>query len=212
MSHPGHGDPHRQTLRLTAIASTVAFVAFTLWWLVDGGAGLNRLMLRSADWLLQGALDPVVSDTWPLGEPEIAGGVIVVLAAVLAWRRRYRAAALIAGGFLLMSAVQLATILVLADIHHVKLDVDALSHIYPSGHAARVPFVGTSLAVLSSRRTRHWVLAGAAVLALMVAVDRTDSRIQAGSVVVGGLLLGIAASAWFAFAYWGLGRTVAPTA
>jgi membrane-associated phospholipid phosphatase len=174
---------------------------FTVWWLIDGGAGLDSMMLRFTGWLLHGSLDVVVSDSWPLGEPEVAVAVVAVVAALLMRRRRSRTAVLVVGGFLVLSAVQLIIVLVLADIRHVKLDLDALSHLYPSGHTARVPFLGTALAVIAPRSARGWILAVTALLAVALALDRTDSTIQTGSVVVGGLLLGIAISAWFAMLY-----------
>ena len=200
-------------MRVAAFASTIAFVMFTVWWLIVGGAGLDSTMLRFTGWLLRGALDVVVSDSWPLGEPEVAAAVVIVVALLLVRRRRYRAAALIAGSFLVLSAVQLAFVATLADVRHVKLDIDSLSQLYPSGHTARVPFLGTVLAAIAARRWRGWIIAGTVLLAITLALDRTDSRIQTGSVVVGSLLLGIAVSAWFASLYsaWG-GASVHETA
>jgi hypothetical protein len=175
---------------LAAVTSTIAFVTFTVWWLIDGGAGLDSMMLRFTGWLLHGAPNVAVSDSWPLGEPEVALTVIAVVAALLIRRRMSRTAALIVGGFLVLSAVQLMIVLLLADIRHVRLDIDARSHLYPSGHTARVPFLGSALAVIAPRSARRWILAVTALLAVALALDRTDSTIQTGSVVVGGLLLG----------------------
>jgi len=186
---------------LAAATSTLAFVTFTGWWLIDGGAGLDHVMLRFTGRLLRGVLDIVISDSWPLGEPQVAVSVVGVVAALLASRRRFRAAAVVVGGFLVLSGVQLVIVLVLAEIRHVSLNIDALSHLYPSGHTARVPFLGTTLALIAPSGARGWVLAITAVLSVALALDRTDSTIQTGSVVVGGLLLGIAVSTWFALVY-----------
>jgi membrane-associated phospholipid phosphatase len=100
-----------------------------------------------------------------------------------------------------LSGVQLVIVLILADVRHVRLDIDALSHLYPSGHTARVPFLGTALALIAPRSARGWILVVTALLAVALALDRTDSTIQTGSAVVGGLLIGIAVSTWFALLY-----------
>lgn len=184
-----------------AVAFTLAFIIFTGWWLVDGGAGLDSTLLRFTGWLLHGALDVVVSDSWPLGEPEIAVAVVGVAVLLLMRRRRNREAALVVGGFVVLSTLQLVIVLSLAEVGHVKLDIESLSHLYPSGHAARVPFLGTALAMIGPPKVRSGLFAVTAILAVALALDRTDSRIQTGSVVVGGLLMGIAVSAWFATLY-----------
>jgi len=196
----------RPIIPFVAVASTLAFIVFTVWWLIDGGASLDSAMLRFTGWLLHGALDIVVSGSWPLGEPEVAVAVVAIVTVLLIRRRMNRVAALVVGGFLLLSAVQLIFVLILADVHHVRLDIDALSHLYPSGHTARVPFLGTVLALFAPRTARGWILAATALLAIALGLDRTDSTIQTGSVVVGGLLMGIAVSAWFATLYSAWGR------
>jgi PAP2 superfamily len=197
----------RRGPQFVAVGFTVAFILFTVWWLIDGGAGLDGMTLRLGDWLLQGLIDEVVGDTWVLGEPQVALAIVVVLAVFLVTRRRYRAMGLIVGGFLVLSAAQLTVFVAVSEVHHIKLGVDALSHLYPSGHTARVPFLGTAVAVIAARSARGWILAGTTLLAVAVALDRTSSGVQTGSVVVGGLLLGIAVSAWFATLYseWGRG-------
>ena len=198
----GDAGPRRAKLRLAlAVCASVPFLAFTAWWLADGGTSLDAAMVRFTNRLLQGALDVVVSDSWPIGEPETGVMVIGAIAAWLAWRRRFRAALLVAGGFLVLSGVQVAMVLSQAVARHVSFDLNALSHLYPSGHTARVPYIGTSLAMLAPRRIRSYVFATTAVVAVALALDRTDSTIQSGSAVLGGVLLGIAVSAWLVFIY-----------
>jgi membrane-associated phospholipid phosphatase len=141
--------------------------------------------------------DVVLYDRWPLGEPQFGLAAAAAIAAVLAFRRNYRSAAVVLGGFVLMSAVQLVIVVTLAEFRHDGLGVAALVRLYPSGHTARVPFLGTAVAAMADPRVRWWILGATAVLAITVALDRTDSKIQTGSIVVGGLLLGIAASLWF---------------
>ena len=182
---------------VAAFASIIAFALFTVWWFVDGGTRLDATMLRFTHWLLRGWLDVVISTTWPLGEPQFGLAVVAIIATLLAARKKYRAAALVAGGFLLLSAVEVAILFTLAEIRHVSLGVDALVHLYPSGHTSRIPFLGTAIAVAVSRRGRGWIFIMTAALAIAVALDRTDSTIQTGSAVIGGLLMGIAASLCF---------------
>lgn len=126
---------------------------------------------------------------------------VAAMAAYLVACRRYRGAALVVGALLVLSAAQLAVFVVTAEIHHVKLGLDALSHLYPSGHTARVPLLGTVVAMIGGRPARGSILVATALLAVAVALDRTSSGLQTGSVVVGGLLLGIATAAWFAAVY-----------
>jgi membrane-associated phospholipid phosphatase len=132
---------------------------------------------------------------------------------VLVVRRNYRAAAVVFGGFLLMSAIQLVIVVILAEVRHDGLGIAALVRLYPSGHTARVPFLGTAVAVIAPRPARGWIIAATAVLAITVALDRTDSKIQTGSVVVGGLLLGISAALWFVtlFSAWKADRYASGT-
>ena len=200
---------------VAAVAATIAFAGFSVWWLVDGGTELDATMLRFTGWLLRGWLDVTISASWPLGEPQVGLATVAVIATLLVARQRYRAAALVVGGFVLLSAVEVAILVTLAEIRHVSLGVDALSHLYPSGHTARVPFLGTVLAAIAGRRARGWILTVTAVLAIVVALDRTDSAIQTGSALVGGLLMGISASLWFValFSAWEAGsvhRTAHP--
>lgn len=183
---------------VAAVAAIIAFALFTVWWFIDGGTHLDATMLRFTGWLLRGWLDVVISATWPLGEPQLGLVVVAIIATLLAVRKRYRAAALVAGGFLLLTAVEVAILVTLAEIRHISLGVDALVHLYPSGHTSRVPFLGTAIAVALTRRGRGWILVITAVLAIAVALDRTDSTIQTGSAVIGGLLMGVAASLCFA--------------
>jgi hypothetical protein len=185
-------------------AATIAFAAFTVWWLADGGGPLDATMLRFTGWLLRGWVDVVIPASWPLGEPQFGLATAAIIALVLVVRRNYRAAAVVFGGFVVLSAVQLAIVVTLAVVRHDGLGIAALVRLYPSGHTARVPFLGTAFAAVTSRPARGWILVATAVLAIAVALDRTDSRIQTGSVVVGGLLLGIAASLWFVtlFSAW----------
>jgi hypothetical protein len=187
-----------------AVAATIAFAAFTVWWLADGGSQLDATMLRFTGWPLRGWVDVVIPASWPLGEPQFGLAAAATIAAVLVVRRSYRAAAVVFGGFVLLSAIQLAIVVTLAVIRHDGLGVAALVRLYPSGHAARVPFLGMALAAVAPRPARRWIVSATAILAIAVALDRTDSRIQTGSVVVGGLLLGIAASLWFVtlFSAW----------
>ncbi len=189
---------------VAAVAATIAFAGFSVWWLVDGGTQLDATMLRFTGWLQRGWLDVVISASWPLGEPQFGLATVAVIATLLVARQRYRAAALVVGGFVLLSAVEIAILVTLAEIRHVSLSIDALVHLYPSGHTARVPFLGTVLAAIAGRRARGWILTVTAVLAIVVALDRTDSTIQTGSALVGGLLMGISASLWFValFSAW----------
>jgi hypothetical protein len=189
------GSSARGTLA-AAVAATIAFAAFTVWWLADGGSQLDATAVRFTGWLLRGWVDVVISSSWPLGEPQFGLAAAGTIAAVLVVRRRHRAATVVFGGFLLLSAVQLAIVITLAVARHKGFDIAALVRLYPSGHAARVPFLGTAVAAVAPRPARRWILAATVVLAVAVALDRTDSRIQTASVVVGGLLLGIAASLW----------------
>jgi len=187
-----------------AVVATIAFAAFTVWWLVDGGRQLDATMLRFTGWLLRGWVDLVISSSWPLGEPQFGLATAATIAAVLAVRRNYRPAAVVFCGFVLMSAVQLVIVVTLAEVRHDGLGIAALVRLYPSGHTARVPFLGTVIALMAGPRVRWWILATTAVLAITVALDRTDSKIQTGSVVVGGLLLGISTALWFVtlFSAW----------
>ena len=100
----------------------------------------------------------------------------------------------------------------LAEVRHVSFGVDSLSHLYPSGHTARVPFLGSVLAMIGGGRARGWLVIAAALLAIAVGLDRTDSTIQTGSAVVGGLLLGISISLWFValFLAWNAGSVHEP--
>lgn len=197
---------------MLAIVPSLAFVAFTCWWLIDGGAGLDALVRRLGDWLVRGLIDVAVGDSWVLGEPALAVAVVAVVVVSLGSRRKYRSAALVIGSFLLLSAVQLSVFLAVAEIHRTRVSIDAISHFYPSGHAARPPFLGTLLAVTTGSGARGWVIAGTAVVSVAVALDRTSSGSQTGSVVIGGLLMGIAASMWFAVSYSACNRTLADSA
>jgi hypothetical protein len=186
-----------RTALAAAVVATIAFAAFTVWWLVDGGRQLDATMLRFTGWLLRGWVDLVISSSWPLGEPQFGLAAAATIAAVLAVRRNYRSAAVVFGGFVLMSAVQLVIVVTLAEVRHEGFGIAALVRLYPSGHTARVPFLGTAVALVAGPRVRWWIIAATAVLAITVALDRTDSTIQTGSVVVGGLLLGISSALWF---------------
>lgn len=197
-------EPTARKAFLAAGAATTAFALFTVWWSVDGGLHLDDSMLRFTGWLLRGWLDVVISASWPLGEPQFGLAAVGLIAMLMVARQRYRLAALVVGGFLVLSAVEVAILVALAEIRHVSLSVDALSHLYPSGHTARVPFLGTAVAAMAGRPARLWILIATAGLTIVVALDRTDSKIQTGSAVIGGLLMGISASLWLAalFTAW----------
>ena len=182
--------------RFAAVAATIGFALFTAWWLVSGGTQLDVTMLRFTGWLLRGWLDIVISSSWPLGEPQFGAAVVACVALLLVARRSYRTAVLIVAGFVVLSALEVVILVILAEVRHVSLGLDALTHLYPSGHTARVPFLGAAVSAFAGRRARGWLLAVTALLAVVVALDRTDSRIQTGSAVVGGLLMGISASLW----------------
>jgi membrane-associated phospholipid phosphatase len=74
----------------------------------------------------------------------------------------------------------------------------ALVHAYPSGHAARIPFLGAVLAMLVPPRWRGAVLAATAVLTVLEAFDRIDSTLQTASDVIGGTLMGTCLALTFA--------------
>jgi hypothetical protein len=192
---------------VAAVVATTAFALFTVWWLVDGGMQLDATMLRFTGWLLRGWLDVVISASWPLGEPQFGLATVGLIATLLVVRRRYRAAALVVGGFVVLSAVEVAMLVTLAEIRHTSLGVDALVRLYPSGHTARVPYLGTGLAAIAGRQARGWILTVTAVLAMAIALDRTDSTIQTGSAVIGGLLMGISVSLWFVALFSAWART-----
>lgn len=202
-------EPQRRRHQFTAAVLSVVFVGFTVWWLIDGGAGLDSLTVSLDGWLVRGPVDAVVGNLWMLGEPQVALIVVAAIAAYLVARRMYRRASLVVGALLFLSAAQLSVFVVCAEIHQVRLGIDPLSHLYPSGHTARVPMLGTVVALIAGGRARGWILAATAVLAVAVALDRTSSGVQTGSVVAGGLLLGGAAAAWFATLYSAapIGRT-----
>ncbi len=192
-----------------ALAATAALAGFLVWWLIDGGASLDATMLRFTGWLMRGLVDDTLSLLWPLGEPQFGVAAVLGLAILSIGRRRYRDAALIAGGFLVLSAAEVAIGAAMADVRHVSFNLDALTHLPPSGHTARMPYLGTAAAAIAGSRARGWILGVTAVLAILVALERTDSLKQTGSSAVGGLLMGISASLWFAvlFSAWaGRGR------
>jgi len=183
---------------VAAVAASAAFVIFTVWYVVDGGMRLDAALLRFTGWLMRGWADDLIGASWRLGEPQLGFVVVAVIAVTLAASRRYRASILVAGGFLLLSALQIAVLLAIAGIRHFSVTAGAIPHLYPSGHTGRVPFIGVALAAISGRRLRLPILAATTILAIAVAMDRTDSGIESGSAVTGGLLMGLAAALWFA--------------
>ena len=182
---------------VASVLSLVVFALYLAWWVTDGGLSFDAFMVRITDSLLQGWVDAAVSATWPLGEPVV--GVLVVLAVgLVAWkRRRFFAALLIVGGFAVLSAMEVTLVVAMAHVRHVELSVDALTHIPPNGHTARVPYLGTVVASIAGPRIQAWILAATATLALAVTADRISSLKLTGSAAVGGLLMGTAAALWF---------------
>jgi membrane-associated phospholipid phosphatase len=168
----------------------VAFVGFTTWRFALGAHGLDVTAKRFTSWLLHGTLDDVVSAMWPLGEPQLGVLVTAVIAGVLLQQRRARAAVLVVACFGLLTVIELGlrSAAGLAD-HTISLR-RALVHAYPSGHTARVPMLGTIIAMLLGGRWRWPLLGLTALLTVMVSIDRVDSTLQLGSDVIGGVLLG----------------------
>jgi len=197
-------EPIARKASVAAVAATTAFALFTAWWSLDGGLRLDASMLRFTGWLLRGWLDVVISASWPLGEPQFGLAAVGLIAILMVTRQRYRAAALVVGSFLALSALEVAILVTIGEIRHVNLSIDALSQLYPSGHTARVPLLGTEMAAIAGRPARGWILIATVGIAIVVALDRTDSKIQTGSAVIGGLLMGISVSLWFValFAAW----------
>jgi hypothetical protein len=182
---------------LAPLAASSVFVGFTVWYVIDGGMRLDASILRLTNWLMRGTADDLISASWRLGEPQLGFVVVAVIAAALAASRRYRASILVAGGFVMLAALQVAVLVAVAGIGHLNVTAGAIPHLYPSGHTGRVPFIGVVLAALVGRRLRVAILGAAAILAVAVAMDWTDSGVETGSAAIGGLLLGFAVALWF---------------
>lgn len=151
----------------SAVASTIAFLGFTVWWLVDGGTRLDATMLRFTGWLLRGWLDLVISASWPLGEPQFALAVVAEVPGCCDGDRWLRGAVSFGG----------------RDPGHpggvpaCEPWTRCLTRLYPSGHTARVPFLGTAVAAIAPRPASRRIVVMTAIVAIVVALDRTDSRI-----------------------------------
>jgi membrane-associated phospholipid phosphatase len=182
-----------------AIAAVIVFGVFVLFsiWQVDGGASLDHPAKRFTDWLMRGLVDPSVSFFGPLAEPQFATVAAILLAAVLAVLRGWRVAALAIGGFAALAAAELGLRVIFGLSSGMVSLSDALVHAYPSGHAARVPLLAGMVAALMDGPARWAMVAFAALLGLLIAIDRVDSGKQSASDVTGGLLLGI----WMALTF-----------
>jgi membrane-associated phospholipid phosphatase len=186
--------------RLAAAAGIVlaAFVAFSAWRFASGGHSVDVTSRQFTGWLLHGTLDVIVSAMWPLGEPQLGAIVAAFLAAEMLIRRRRRTAVLVVACFAALTVIELGMRGTEGLASHATSLRSALVHAYPSGHTARIPLLGTMIALLVGGRWRWALLGLTALLTVMEAIDRIDSTIQLGSDVVGGVLLGIVAAFTFA--------------
>ena len=188
--------PNLGILVIGAVLTLGAFVAFTAWRLAGGTAWLDAGGPLLTGFFLHGLVDIIVSSLWPLGEPQLGAVVIAVLAGVLILKKLWRLATVAVGCYTILTLLELG-LRVGAGLasHSVH---EALIHGYPSGHTARVPFLGGVLAALVPPRLRWVTIAGTGVLATGVAMDRVDSTLQTTSDVVGGLLIGTSLGLAFA--------------
>jgi len=182
---------------ISAAASFVAFAAFSLWRWLTGGQVVDRLALHFTNSVLHGWFDRFVSSLWPLGEPQLGGILTASVAAVLLVRGRWKGALTVVVFFAVLTGAELGMRAVEGVVSGAGIGKDALVHSYPSGHTARVPLIGGMITALAPARWRAWVAGLTVLVATLVAMDRTDSTLQTGSDVVGGLLLGT----WLAFAF-----------
>jgi membrane-associated phospholipid phosphatase len=180
-----------------AIVLLAMFVAWSAWTLGTGATWLDANATHVSGFVLRGAFDTFVSSLWPFGEPQLGALVAAALAAWLAARRRWRAAGLLVGCYAVLTAVELGLRTGIGLSDGAVSVRQALVHAYPSGHTARVPFLGTVIAVLAPRRLRAPILVATGALAVLVAFDRVDSTLQTASDVIGGTLLG----AWLALSF-----------
>jgi hypothetical protein len=187
---------------IAAAATFVAFAAFSLWRWFTGGQVVDHLALHFTNSVLHGWFDRFVSSLWPLGEPQLGGILTASVAAVLLVRGRWKGALTVLLFFAVLTGGELGMRAVEGAVSGVGLGKDALVHSYPSGHTARVPLIGGMITALAPARWRAWAAALTVLVAILVAMDRTDSTLQTGSDVVGGLLLGT----WLAFAFAAIRR------
>lgn len=174
----------------TAVLLFVLFVGWTVWRLATGAHWLDANATRLTGLVLRGVFDVFVSSLWPFGEPQLGGAVAALLTAGLAAYRRWHAAALLVACYAVLSATELGMRASIGLAQGQSSLRQALVHGYPSGHAARIPFLGAAVAMLVPRRWRLPVLAATAALMVLEALDRVDSTLQTASDVVGGTLMG----------------------
>ena len=191
------GATWRSPQAISALVATLAFLALTVR-AFAGGTPLDTLLPRLSGWVLQGWLDNALSSMWFLGEPQLGSVLAVALGAVLAALGFRRAAVACVAGMAALLAVELGIRLAIDHVHGLRLSFAELDRLYPSGHAARPPFLGAAATLAVTGRWRALVVAVAALVTIAVALDRIDSRVQSGTAVLGGLLLGLAAALWLA--------------
>jgi hypothetical protein len=189
--------------RRLAIAGAVVLLALFLgWsaWRVTAGMGwLDANATRLTGFVLKGVFDVFVSSLWPFGEPQFGVVVAAVLAGCLGLRGRWRAAGLLIACYTALTVIELSLRTAIGMTGGVSVR-HALVHAYPSGHAARIPFLGAMLAYVAPPRLQVAILAGTGGLTVLEAFDRVDSTLQTASDVVGGTLLGT----WLALTFLAL--------
>jgi hypothetical protein len=179
--------------RAAIVAAAVAlalFAGWSAWRLSAGMVWLDVNATRVSGFLLRGAFDVFVSSLWPFGEPQFGVLVAAVLAGCLGLRGRWRAAGLLIGGYTVLTLTELGMRAAVGLVGGSLTLRHALVHAYPSGHAARIPFLGVMLALVAPRQLRLAVLVATGVLTLLEGLDRVDSTLQTASDVIGGTLLG----------------------
>ena len=201
--------------RLLAIAGAVLalalFAGWSAWRLTAGMGWLDANATRLSGFVLKGVFDVFVSSLWPFGEPQFGVVVAAVLAGCLGLRGRWRGAGLLIACYTALTLIELGLRAAIGltgglSVRH------ALVHAYPSGHAARIPFLGLMLAYVAPPRLRTAVLVGTGGMTVLEAFDRVDSTLQTASDVIGGTLLGL----WLALVFVALlplveRRTPAPS-
>jgi membrane-associated phospholipid phosphatase len=191
----------------TVVVFVVVFAAaLSVGWIfdtVDTGGGFARWDESAAEWGAHNATDTsttILRWITRLGGTSWLFAAIIVVGAVLAWRRRSIDALL----FMLIVAIGVTTLnnLIKAIVGRERPDIAQLAghsgSSFPSGHSAAAAACWAAIALVVARRASRPVRAGAAVLAVVVAASVAASRVLLGvhwlTDVIAGVIVGWA---WF---------------
>jgi membrane-associated phospholipid phosphatase len=203
----GHADRRVVGGAATVVVFAVVFgAALAVGWVfdtIDTRSGFARWDESAAEWGARNATDASTSVLeWitRLGGTTWLIAVMLVVGAVLAWRRRSVDALL----FMLVVGIgvswlnNLLKVIVDRERPDIAQLVDPSGSSFPSGHSASAAACWAAIALVVSRRASRHVRAGAAVLAVVIACAVAASRVLLGvhwlTDVIAGVIVGWA---WF---------------